>query len=230
MRKERLDLPLPLLRLNEGQIDWLPANPRTWTKEDLDNTRDSIREDPDFLEDRPLLVVPFGSGAFVIFAGNLRGEGARELKLGKAPCVVYHPETEEDYETILRRAMKDNGQFGRTDWNAIFSSKWGTLSLEKWGLTPHDWTHPEGGGNGPSGEGGGSPEDYGTDFKLPNGEKDPFQQMSFTLTDEQVAEVKEALREAKGSDEFKFWDFHGNENGNGNALALIIEQWRQQRK
>ena len=153
MKKERKDIALGAIQLNTGQVDWLPANPRTWTQSDIDDTRDSILEDPDFLEDRPLLVVPFGK-AFVAFAGNLRHEGATAAKLSKVPCVVYHPETSADYETILRRAMKDNGQFGKTNWDAIYSSKWGTLPLEKWGLTPKGWTEPEG-GEGEEGENGG---------------------------------------------------------------------------
>jgi len=167
MRKERKDIALGAIQLNTGQVDWLPANPRTWTQSDIDDTRDSILEDPDFLEDRPLLVVPFGK-AFVAFAGNLRHEGATAAKLSKVPCVVYHPETDADYETILRRAMKDNGQFGKTNWDAIYSSKWGTLPLEKWGLTPKGWTEPEGGeGNMPGaegGEGGEMPQAHEDDF------------------------------------------------------------------
>lgn len=153
MRKERKDINLASIQLNTGQLDWLPANPRTWTQSDIDDTRDSILEDPDFLEDRPILVVPFGK-EFVAFGGNLRREGAYAAKMSKVPCVVYlDPQTEEDYETILRRAMKDNGQFGKTDWNAVYSSKWGTLPLEKWGLTPKGWTSPEGEGvNGGGGE------------------------------------------------------------------------------
>ena len=167
MRKERKDILLASIQLNTGQLEWLPANPRTWTQTDIDATRDSILEDPDFLEDRPLLVVTFGK-AFISFAGNLRHEGATAAKLSKVPCVVYYPETAEEYDTILRRAMKDNGQFGKTDWNAIYSSKWGTLPLEKWGLTPKDWTSPEGGeGNMPGaqgGEGGEIPKSHEDDF------------------------------------------------------------------
>ena len=167
MRKERKEIGLGFILLNEGQLPWLPKNPRTWTQSDIDDTRDSILEDPDFLEDRPLLVVPFGK-AFVAFAGNLRHEGATAAKLSKVPCVVYHPETAADYETILRRAMKDNGQFGKTDWDAIYSSKWGTLPLEKWGLTPNGWTEPEGGeGNmagAEGGEGGKMPQAHEDDF------------------------------------------------------------------
>lgn len=139
MRKERKNIGVDRIKLNTGQLEWLPANPRTWTQDDIDKTAASIEEDEDFLEDRPLLVVPFGK-EFICFAGNLRHEGCMALKKATAPCVVHYPETEQDQETILRRAMKDNGQFGKTNWDAIYSSKWGTLKgLEKWGLTPPSW-------------------------------------------------------------------------------------------
>lgn len=32
MRKERKNLPLSALELNAGQLDWMPRNPRQWTK------------------------------------------------------------------------------------------------------------------------------------------------------------------------------------------------------
>lgn len=54
---------------------------------------------------------------------------------------------------------------------------------------------------------------------LPVGEKG-LQQMTFTLTAEQVGTVKEALRAAKGQGAFIDT---GNENSNGNALARICE-------
>ena len=99
MKKERKNLPLSILCLNTGQLDWLPSNPRTWTQTDIDRTAASIREDPDFLEDRPLLVVPnHKEGYFIVFAGNLRHEGAAKEKLREVPCVIYYPHTEEDFE------------------------------------------------------------------------------------------------------------------------------------
>lgn len=35
-------IPLEQLQLNEGQIDWLPRNPRTWTQTDIDRTKRSL--------------------------------------------------------------------------------------------------------------------------------------------------------------------------------------------
>lgn len=43
------------LRINEGQLDWLPRNPRQWTQTDIDRMVKSVEEDPDFADVRPVL-------------------------------------------------------------------------------------------------------------------------------------------------------------------------------
>lgn len=55
---------------------------------------------------------------------------------------------------------------------------------------------------------------------LPSGDREPFQQMTFTLHDEQAEQVKRALDVAKD-----MGDFFGssNENSNGNALSRVCE-------
>jgi ParB-like chromosome segregation protein Spo0J len=55
---------------------------------------------------------------------------------------------------------------------------------------------------------------------LPDGEKSPFQQMTFTLSNEQADMVKEALDLAQ-EDKDHFEDM-GNQNSNGNALAYVV--------
>ena len=57
MKKERIKAHVSDLVLNEGQISWLPKNPRQWTQTDLDKTKQSLERDSDFNEDRPVLVV-----------------------------------------------------------------------------------------------------------------------------------------------------------------------------
>ena len=57
---------------------------------------------------------------------------------------------------------------------------------------------------------------------LPDGEKEPFQQKTFTLHDEQAAIVDDAVTLARTN---PLVDTGLNENGNGNALALICQQW-----
>jgi ParB family chromosome partitioning protein len=55
---------------------------------------------------------------------------------------------------------------------------------------------------------------------MPDGEKEPFQQMTFTLHDEQVEQIKQAMDSAKS-----MGPFVGslNENRNGNALSRICQ-------
>ena len=137
MKKERTNLPLSSIKANAGQLSWLPKNPRQWTQTDIDRTRDSILEDPDFLEDRPLLVVPDDKGGWIVFAGNLRREGARAAKLKEVPCIVYYPETDSDHATIKRRAIKDNGSFGSWDYDAL-ANEWDDLDLDDWGVPVWD--------------------------------------------------------------------------------------------
>jgi hypothetical protein len=57
---------------------------------------------------------------------------------------------------------------------------------------------------------------------LPDGERVPFQQMTFTLHDSQVEQVKEAIKIAKAQGAFVD---SPNENSNGNALARICETY-----
>lgn len=138
MRKERDILKVSQLETNNGQLGWLPKNPRQWTQTDIDRTKASIQEDTDFLEDRPLLVCPGFSGKYVVFGGNLRLTAARSLKLKEVPVVVYcldegGPEQDEIRETIKRRAMKDNGSFGAWDYDAL-ANEWDDLPLQDWGV------------------------------------------------------------------------------------------------
>ena len=132
------EVDLSLCVLNDGQVDWLPRNPRPSRKEDIERTMKSIREDEDFLEDRPVLVVP-DDGYLVVFAGNLRATAAKKIGLKTIPAVIYTPETDEDRETIKRRAIKDNGSFGTWDYD-ILANEWDDLDLGEWGVSA--WSMP----------------------------------------------------------------------------------------
>lgn len=65
------------------------------------------------------------------------------------------------------------------------------------------------------------PDEWGDAFgALPDGDKSPFQQMTFTVSDDQAEQVQAALSAAKGMGAFVDT---GNENSNGNALARVCE-------
>ena len=60
---------------------------------------------------------------------------------------------------------------------------------------------------------------------LKDGDKEPYQQKTFTLHDEQAQIVDDAVTIAR---KHPLVDSDLNENSNGNALALICEQWLQE--
>ena len=144
MKKTRIKVNVAALQLNEGQLAWLPKNPRQWTQTDIDRTVESIRQDPDFLEDRPLDVVPAPQkGEFVVFCGNLRTTALGIIGTTETDAYLYEPERatlEEDRETIRRRAIKDNGQFGSWDFDEL-ANGWDDQPLADWGVPA--WKAPE---------------------------------------------------------------------------------------
>jgi len=66
-------------------------------------------------------------------------------------------------------------------------------------------------------------------FSLPDGDKSPFQQITFTLADTQAEDIKTAISEAKGQDDFGEVEVYGNENSNGNAIYKIVSEWVEQK-
>lgn len=67
-------------------------------------------------------------------------------------------------------------------------------------------------------------EDLSDEFSLPEGDKAPFQQMTFTLADEQANILKQKIDEIKKSEDYKYCETFGNENSNGNALYCLISR------
>ena len=58
--------------------------------------------------------------------------------------------------------------------------------------------------------------------ELPDGDRDPFQQKTFTLHDEQAQLIEDAISKAKSDPRI---DTGLNENSNGNAIAWVCEQF-----
>ena len=124
-----------LLTANTGQIEGLPANPRTWTQTEIDRLAKSLNETPELFEMRPLLVYEQGL-EYVILGGNLRYEGAKKNKATECPCIVIPADT--DVEKLKEIVIKDNGSFG--EWDVpLLLDEWGDLPLEDWGAP--SWKH-----------------------------------------------------------------------------------------
>lgn len=134
---ERERLPLGVFEPNTGQIEGLPANPRKWTKAEVERLAQSIRETPELLELRPLIALRHGD-ARVVLGGNLRLEAARSLGLKEATADVIVPGAPA--EKLREIVIKDNGSFG--EWDAdLLAKDWGDVDLQGWGVP--EWETPE---------------------------------------------------------------------------------------
>lgn len=71
-----------------------------------------------------------------------------------------------------------------------------------------------------------SPDEFGDEFTLANGDKPEICQMTFTLHQRQKELIEYALSVVKDN----ITETFGNTNGNGNALYEVVRQWAEQRK
>lgn len=205
-------VPIELLEYNEGQIPGVPENPRTREDTKQRNLEKSIEELPEMTIARAALCFPY-NGRYVVIGGNRRLEAQKALKRKEVPIIALPADT--PVEKLRRMALLDNESTGQTDW-AKLAKDWSKDEIKAWNIeTPEGW--------------GVVLEDFDENFSLPSGGKAPFQQITFTLSDEQAVFIKNTLKEIKASECFKEMKFNNN-NNNGNAIFLICKQWEEQKK
>lgn len=124
-------LPLNQLENNIGQIEGLPANPRSIQKDKYEKLKDSLTQHPELLEQSPLKVFQLSDKRFVIIGGNMRKKALLELGYKEVPCAVLDPTTTTD--TLKFITIVDNSSFGQWDWDAITSS-WDVEQIQQWGV------------------------------------------------------------------------------------------------
>jgi hypothetical protein len=186
-------------------------NPRVIKDDKFKKLVKSIQDFPEMLEKRPLVCFTDSDGKYVVLGGNMRLKAAQEVGLKELPIVLADDWTHEQRDEFL---IKDNVGFGEWDWDQL-ANEWDAGKLDEWALDIPNYITADG---------------FGEDFSLPDGDKAPFQQMTFTLSDEQAEQIKNSIADIKQTEEYKYAETMGNENTNGNALYLIIMQWAEQRK
>jgi len=90
----------------------------------------SIKEFPDMLNKRPLIVFTDVDNKYVVLGGNMRLKACKEIGLKEIPIIVADEWTEEQKNEFL---IKDNVGFGEWDWDSL-ANEWDTDKLEDWGL------------------------------------------------------------------------------------------------
>lgn len=117
----------------------LEDNPRTITPEDMERLKESISNNPDYLEAHPI-VLSDRTGELVIIDGNQRYEACVQLGMSEVPTSLLHGLTEEREREII---IRDNVLNGKWD-EMILKDKWDIEELKDWGVDlPADWDTSE---------------------------------------------------------------------------------------
>ena len=182
-------------------------NSRTHSPEQVAQIAASIRE---FGFTNPVLIDEQGG----VIAGHGRIMAAQSLGLEQVPCLIL-----EGLSDTQKRAyvIADNKLAENAGWNQDL------LAAEMQALIDdgYDPVHT-GFDERELGDLLAVTQELDQMPQLPDGDREPFQQMTFTLHDEQAEQVKAAMEAAKALGPFID---SPNENSNGNALARICETY-----
>ena len=124
-------LPISLLDFNKGQLKGLPKNPRFFRDYRYEAMKKSIKESPEMLELRELIVFPYPEGRYIVVCGNLRLRACKELGYTELPCKILNLET--DVKKLREYATKDNVNFGENDLD-VMNNEWDKTELADWGV------------------------------------------------------------------------------------------------
>ena len=146
-----------------------------------------------------------------VIGGHQRLKICKELFFKDVDCHILNLNKEQEKELNIR-LNKSGGEFNMD----ILANEFNIDELVDWGFKHIDL--------------GLNVDKLDDTFKLDDSDKSPFQQMAFTLADKQVEFIKNKIKDIKKTEEFKYIETFGNENGNGNALYLLLTQWEEQKK
>lgn len=203
------------MKLETVQIDTLipyARNSRTHSDEQVAQIAASIRE---FGFTNPVLIDAAGT----IVAGHGRVMAARKLGLGEIPCIRLGHLTPAQVRAYV---IADNKLALNAGWNEeMLAAEFSALTEEDFDMTLTGFSDAE--IEKLLGQFAASEAEMPD---LADGDRQPFQQKSFMLHDEQAEDVEAAISKAKQLG-------HGqsavNENSNGNALAFVCQFFNRQK-
>lgn len=103
-----------------------PNNPRLIKDDKFKKLVNSIKEFPEMLKIRPIVV----NADMIVLGGNMRLKACKEAGLKEVFIIKASELTEEQQREFV---IKDNSGFGEWDWDMI-ANEWDGGQLEDWGL------------------------------------------------------------------------------------------------
>jgi DNA modification methylase len=112
-------------KININKIKLNPNNPRLIKDDKFAKLVQSIKDFPEMLEIRPIVV----NDDMIILGGNMRFKACKEAGLKEVHIIKASGLSEEKQREFL---IKDNVSGGEWDWQLL--NEWDELELDKWGL------------------------------------------------------------------------------------------------
>ena len=114
---------MKLVKLSEVKLN--PNNPRLIKDEKFLKLVQSIKDFPEMLDIRPIVV----NQDMIILGGNMRYKACKEAGLKEIPIIVTDLTEEQQREFLI----KDNTSGGEWDFEML-TNEWDVEQLEDWGL------------------------------------------------------------------------------------------------
>ena len=119
-----------MIKVKISEVKPNPKNPRVIRDGKFQKLVTSIKEFPDMLNKRPLIVFTDVDGKYCVLGGNMRLKALNELKYTEIPVIIADEWNEEQKAEFL---IKDNVGFGEWDWDQL-ANEWDAEKLDDWGL------------------------------------------------------------------------------------------------
>jgi ParB-like chromosome segregation protein Spo0J len=103
-----------------------PENPRVIKDDKFRKLVKSIKEFPDMLRIRPIVV----NNEMIVLGGNMRLRACKEAGLTDIYIIQASELTEEQQKEFV---IKDNSSFGEWDWD-VLANEWEAKDLGEWGI------------------------------------------------------------------------------------------------
>jgi ParB-like chromosome segregation protein Spo0J len=113
-------------KVNIKEVKANPSNPRTIKDAKFKKLVQSIKDFPEMLELRPIVV----DKDYIVLGGNMRLKACIAAGLKEIPILIADQLTEEQKAEFI---IKDNVGFGDWDWD-VLANEWPVDKLEEWGL------------------------------------------------------------------------------------------------
>ena len=163
----------------------------------------------------------------VVVNGHTRLLASKKLGLKEVPCIVIDDLTEAQVKAFR---ITDNKTSEYAEWNEellkieLEQLEEMNFDLECTGFDMDDIEKMLNLGFDYS------EDEFGEDFELPSGDKNPIQQRTFTLHDNQASLIDFAMSEIKEKYNNDNLETFGNTNINGNLLYMVVKEWVEQKK